>query len=513
MPQSALLDIGASAFAVVDGTPALLSAMPVLPDEGTVELHADYPAILVNAVYLDEDWIAELNEQLSFRELGFYPGPPERRHPTNYLIRADDGKIFGYLRWDHAKPGREIWVTALPLIILLVSLIAVVAFALASKISRLSASLEESERKNHHFARHDALTGLPNRHHFSDCLAYSLDCLPEQEFAILACDLDRFKPVNDTHGHEAGDTVICSVAQRLRLLVGKHGIVSRIGGDEFIILLTGQTGRDHLASLAEQIGETVAGPIEIGSGQVVEIGVSIGIAIAPDCGSTEKELIRMADLALYKAKDNGRNGFEFAGPPSCCRRQHRTENTSCMRANRNNPGLNRPCNYSHGEVSYSQNIRTICFNHLDKCLFLSLISTFARTSISAGFLRCSICAGSHLDRIHATIPRSIREAPPRQHISRLAFLLAGMLIALTAASLTFVGFVASRASTEQAIANEQRLFSNTLTDRVRALVREQLIVTYSDESVKKTWFATSTRITPARLSTRSGPTTGTARSC
>ncbi|MCX2723229.1 diguanylate cyclase domain-containing protein [Roseibium salinum] len=314
MPQSALLDIGASAFAVVDGTPALLSAMPVLPDEGTVELHADYPAILVNAVYLDEDWIAELNEQLSFRELGFYPGPPERRHPTNYLIRADDGKIFGYLRWDHAKPGREIWVTALPLIILLVSLIAVVAFALASKISRLSASLEESERKNHHFARHDALTGLPNRHHFSDCLAYSLDCLPEQEFAILACDLDRFKPVNDTHGHEAGDTVICSVAQRLRLLVGKHGIVSRIGGDEFIILLTGQTGRDHLASLAEQIGETVAGPIEIGSGQVVEIGVSIGIAIAPDCGSTEKELIRMADLALYKAKDNGRNGFEFAGP-------------------------------------------------------------------------------------------------------------------------------------------------------------------------------------------------------
>jgi diguanylate cyclase (GGDEF)-like protein len=191
-----------------------------------------------------------------------------------------------------------------------------VAFALATKISRLSASLEESERKNRYFARHDALTGLANRHHFSDCLAYSLGSLPDRNFSIFACDLDHFKPVNDTYGHEAGDRVIRTVANRLRLLVGENGVVSRIGGDEFIILLTQQTDRDGLAALAGDMCRSIAEPIDIGSGDKVGIGVSIGIACAPESGASEQDLIRMADMALYRAKKSGRNAFEFAGPHS-----------------------------------------------------------------------------------------------------------------------------------------------------------------------------------------------------
>ncbi|MCR9282526.1 MAG: diguanylate cyclase [Rhodobacteraceae bacterium] len=316
MPQSALLETSQSAFAQIDGSRAFLSAIPVLPDEGHVRLEGDYPAILVNAVYIDQDWLTGLNEQLGYRDFRFFPGEPERKHPTNYLVQAADGSTFGYFKWDHSKPGREIWIMALPLIVLLASIIAIVAFALATKISRLSASLEESERKNRHFARHDALTGLPNRHHFSDCLTFSLDGLPDRGFAIFACDLDRFKPVNDTYGHEAGDQVICTVADRMRLLVGKDGVVSRIGGDEFIILFTKHTDRDRLAALAEEIRRSIAEPIDIGGGQQVDIGVSIGIASAPESGTSEKDLIRMADMALYRAKDKGRNAYEFAGPHS-----------------------------------------------------------------------------------------------------------------------------------------------------------------------------------------------------
>ncbi|GAB2187506.1 hypothetical protein LAB1_48160 [Roseibium sp. LAB1] len=316
MSQSALLETSQSAFAVLDGSRAFISAIPVLPDEGHVRLDGDYPVILVNAVYLDQDWLTALNAQLGYRDFRFYPGEPERRHPTNYLVEAADGSIFGYFRWDHSKPGREIWIMAMPLIVLLASMIAIVAFALATKISRLSASLEESERKNRHFARHDALTGLPNRHHFSDCLSFSLDGLPDRGFAIFACDLDRFKPVNDTYGHEAGDRVICAVAERLRLLVDKEGVVSRIGGDEFIVLLTQHADRDRLAALAEDIRSSIADPIDIGSGQQVAIGISIGIASAPESGTTEKDLIRMADMALYRAKEKGRNAYEFAGPYS-----------------------------------------------------------------------------------------------------------------------------------------------------------------------------------------------------
>ncbi len=316
MPQSALLETSQSGFALIDGSRAFLSAIPVLPDEGHVRLEGDYPAILVNAVYIDQDWLTGLNEQLGYRDFRFFPGEPERKHPTNYLVQAADGSTFGYFRWDHSKPGREIWIMTLPLIVLLASIIAIVAFALATKISRLSASLEESERKNRHFARHDALTGLPNRHHFSDCLAFSLDGLPDRGFAIFACDLDRFKPVNDTYGHEAGDRVICTVADRMRLLVGKDGVVSRIGGDEFIVLFTKHTDRDRLAALADEIRRSIAEPIDIGGGQQVDIGVSIGIASAPESGTSEKDLIRMADMALYRAKDKGRNAYEFAGPHS-----------------------------------------------------------------------------------------------------------------------------------------------------------------------------------------------------
>jgi len=316
VPQAALIQIVKTTYAVIDGSPALLSALPVLPDDGQVRFNSDYPVVLVNAVYLDDRWFADLYERLAFRDFRFFPGKPEHRHPTNHLIQAADGSIFGYFRWDHDKPGRDIWVMAMPLILILASIIAVVAFAAANRISRLSASLEESERKNRHFARHDALTGLPNRHHFSDCLGFALDGLPDRGFAIFACDLDRFKPVNDTYGHEAGDRVICMVADRLTKIIGDKGVVSRIGGDEFIILFTQPADRQRLAEEAEQLLKEIASPINIGNGQTVEIGVSIGIAAAPDCGMTEKDLIRMADMALYRAKENGRNGYEFAGPHS-----------------------------------------------------------------------------------------------------------------------------------------------------------------------------------------------------
>lgn len=316
MPQSALLDAAQSEFAIIDGSQAFLSAIPILPDDGDVRLDEDYPAILVNAVYVDQDWLKDLSQQLNYRDFRFIPGTPERMHPTNHLIRAGDASIFGYFRWDHAKPGRDIWMAAMPLIVLLASIIAVVAFALANRISRLSATLEESERKNRHFAMHDALTGLANRHQFSDCLRFALEGLPDNGFAVLACDLDRFKPVNDTYGHEAGDRVICTVADRLRDLIGKDGIVGRIGGDEFIILLFRHAEREALDALAERISNAIATPIGIGDGRHVEIGISIGIASAPECGLIEVDLIRMADMALYRAKENGRNSHEFAGPHS-----------------------------------------------------------------------------------------------------------------------------------------------------------------------------------------------------
>lgn len=315
LPQSVLLDVANSEFAIVDGQPALLVAVPVLPDYGDVDARKNYPAVLINAVYVDEFLVAELNENLNFSDFRFALGEPERAHPTNHLIRAADGSVIGYFRWDQEKPGHQIWLMASPLILLMTVIISTVAFAAAVKISRLSSQLEESERKNHHFANHDTLTGLPNRHHFSDRLAYSIDSLPDKGFALFACDLDRFKPINDTYGHEAGDRVLCCVADRFKRQFSEDSVVCRIGGDEFIVLVTKYECATELEDIAENLRKSMSVPIDIGGGNSVQIGVSVGIATAPECGLNDKDLIRLADLALYRAKENGRNTVEFASPP------------------------------------------------------------------------------------------------------------------------------------------------------------------------------------------------------
>jgi len=315
LPQSVLLDIANSEFAIIDGQPALLVAVPVLPDYGDVDVRNNDPAVLINAVYVDDIMVAELNDNLNFNDLRFALGEPERAHPTNHLIKAADGSMIGYFHWDQEKPGHQIWLMALPLILLMTVIISTVAFAAAVKISRLSSQLEESERKNHHFANHDTLTGLPNRHHFSDRLAYSIDSLPDRGFALFACDLDRFKPINDTYGHEAGDRVLCCVADRFKSQFSEDSVVCRIGGDEFIVLVTKYESANELEEIAENLRKSMSVPIEIGGGNSVQIGVSVGIATAPECGLNDKDLIRLADLALYRAKENGRNTVEFASPP------------------------------------------------------------------------------------------------------------------------------------------------------------------------------------------------------
>lgn len=315
LPQSVLLEVSGSGFAIVDGQPALLVAVPVLPDDGDVDAGGGDPAVLINAVYVDDILVAELNENLGYRDLRYIAGEPERDHPTNHLIRAADGSVIGYFRWDQEKPGHQIWLMALPFILLMTAIISTVAFAAAAKISRLSSQLEESERKNHHFANHDALTGLPNRHHFSDRLAYSIDTLPDKGFALFACDLDRFKPINDTYGHEAGDRVLCCVADRFKRQFSEDSVVCRIGGDEFIVLVTKYENVTELEEIAESLRKAMSVPIEIGGGNNVQIGVSVGIATAPECGLNDKDLIRLADLALYRAKENGRDTVEFASAP------------------------------------------------------------------------------------------------------------------------------------------------------------------------------------------------------
>ncbi|WP_326493118.1 EAL domain-containing protein [Novosphingobium sp. SL115] len=175
--------------------------------------------------------------------------------------------------------------------------------------------LTEKRRSQEHASRlahFDSLTGLSNRFRMSQTLEKLL--LAPQEHhrtcAVFLLDLDRFKQVNDTLGHPAGDALLKQVAQRLERVVGSLGRVGRLGGDEFQVILPGKIGREQLGHLAERIIESLSQPYSI-EGSRVMIGASVGIALAPDDGVTSEALIRNADLALYAAKDGGRGRHHF----------------------------------------------------------------------------------------------------------------------------------------------------------------------------------------------------------
>ncbi len=171
---------------------------------------------------------------------------------------------------------------------------------------------KRSQENATRLARYDSLTGLANRFQMSQALEKIL-AAPHQSnrnCTVFLLDLDRFKQVNDTMGHPAGDALLKQVAQRLQRAVGKMGQVGRLGGDEFQVIIPTRVDRETLAGLGRDIINSISQPYSI-DGQRVIIGASTGIAIAPDDGASSEDIIRNADLALYAAKDGGRGRYHF----------------------------------------------------------------------------------------------------------------------------------------------------------------------------------------------------------
>jgi diguanylate cyclase (GGDEF)-like protein/PAS domain S-box-containing protein len=175
--------------------------------------------------------------------------------------------------------------------------------------------LTEKRRSEAHatrLAHYDSLTGLSNRLQMAQTLEKILNApnLDHRACSVFLLDLDRFKQVNDTMGHPAGDNLLTQVASRLERAIGEHGRVGRLGGDEFQIILPGRHRREDLAEMARQVIHDLSEPYSIDGHRVV-IGASLGLALSPDDGVTSESLIRNADLALYAAKDGGRGRHHF----------------------------------------------------------------------------------------------------------------------------------------------------------------------------------------------------------
>ncbi|MEC5424162.1 PAS domain S-box protein [Virgibacillus sp. C22-A2] len=173
---------------------------------------------------------------------------------------------------------------------------------------------KEYEARLRYVAMHDALTGLPNRRFFNEQITKAVDSFNDKKdgLAVLMIDIDYFKTINDTFGHDIGDLVIEEFGKRISGCIRDDDMAARLGGDEFVILLHGVGAKVNATSIAEKVFTCMRDVWNFG-GTALEVTTSIGIAVAPLEGTTELQLLKNADLALYEAKESGRNKYKIKG--------------------------------------------------------------------------------------------------------------------------------------------------------------------------------------------------------
>lgn len=264
--------------------------------------------------------ILEVNDNL-LETLGYQLSELQGRHHSKLVGReaAESPEYLAFwqelrkgtyqsgLQKRFGKDGREIWLQCSYNPILDLNGRPLKVMKIATDVSAniaLAEAFEDAKRQ----AQHDVATSLPNR---AKLMSFMNAMLASQggSMVVFYIDLDRFKPVNDTHGHHVGDRVLGEVADRLRRVIRDDQLVARVGGDEFVIAAPGLP-TEAIDRFCQRLLETVTAPIHHETGEI-SIGVSVGIAIAPTDGSTPDELLRAADSALYKSKQNGRGQYSF----------------------------------------------------------------------------------------------------------------------------------------------------------------------------------------------------------
>jgi diguanylate cyclase (GGDEF)-like protein len=203
---------------------------------------------------------------------------------------------------------------------------------LESSVRRYNEMLEQANARLQHAATHDALTGLPNRVLLADRLGQAIARVARHEirFAVLVVDLDRFKAINDSLGHIAGDELLQEVARRLSGLLRKEDTLARLGGDEFVLVIHEVSSPQDAEAVARKVLSQVAQPVQL-AGLDVHVSPSIGICLCPDDGVDSETLLQHADAAMYHAKKKGRNTFQFFAPAMNAFARERLELESGLR--------------------------------------------------------------------------------------------------------------------------------------------------------------------------------------
>ena len=296
------------------GQPAILSVMPLVPSSDRVTQAPGSEYLHVSVEFINDAVIGKIAGKYLLDGARLVP-LSQPTGPAAIPLIDSRGVILGYIGWDQDRPGITLVRKVAPALAIALLVAGGVLLFLLRRLRRASAALQTSQDQAQYLAFHDTLTGLPNRALFEDRLRRTLLFANHDaaRVALLYLDLDRFKHVNDTLGHPAGDELVRQTAARLRHTIREVDTVARLGGDEFAIILLDVRDVRTAEDIADRLQHKLREPFKL-IGDQVFVSASIGIALSFGEETDADDLLRKADIALYEAKKNGRGRYQvFAG--------------------------------------------------------------------------------------------------------------------------------------------------------------------------------------------------------
>jgi diguanylate cyclase (GGDEF)-like protein len=306
--------IQANTIGRIDGRVYLVTATLVQPDFGQYLPKTAHAPVAITALPIDANLLSGFAKRYLLDQLAVAPEPAPRTGNGVLVLRDLRQNAIASLVWSPRKPSAALLDRLLLPLVLVVILLGLLALSMMRRSAAVVTDLIASEARAKHLAFHDPLTRLPNRAMLFERLHAMLANAGAQgaKLTVLCVDLDRFKEINDTLGHHAGDLVIETTAARLRMTCAGSALIARLGGDEFVVLST-QTDDDSAEVLGDQVIAALSMPIASEYGRL-EVGCSIGSVVIDRSGVEPTEALRWADLALYQSKQTGRGRQTFFKP-------------------------------------------------------------------------------------------------------------------------------------------------------------------------------------------------------
>jgi diguanylate cyclase (GGDEF)-like protein len=290
---------------VFAGRPALVAGAAMMREPAALPGMA--PVVLA-VRYIDNDILAEIAGLVQLRHLRMLVGSKVDVGDHLHDVIGMDGRSIARFAWAPRRPGAEIVASVFPFITVAFFGFLLLAAFVWRQMRRTARTIDSTEKRLRHLAMHDPLCGLPNRIYFSERLENMIREVHEggAPAAVFYIDLDHFKDVNDILGHPVGDELIGAVATRLSRVMRESDVVARLGGDEFAVIRTVDSGDPALHAIAERIISTLCAPYALAEQSII-IGASVGIAVIDRNSAGAADVMRHADMALYRAKNEGRN--------------------------------------------------------------------------------------------------------------------------------------------------------------------------------------------------------------